>query len=566
MPGGGGARSPTRRSRRWPRRWARSRPEPRRRPLDPVRLVRGGDALDAPGELTLEDGSDLGTIERLPLDLPLGYHRLATDAGEQLLIAAPPHCHLPEELRTWGWSVQLATTRSRRQLGDRRPRRPAGAGRLVGRERRRHAPGEPARSSHAGPAAGGEPLLPVHASLPQPAAPGGRADPRRGADRATSWLRWPRPDEALNAERLVDRDRVQALKLRGAGAPLGERRRRRRGGAAWRRRPAAGARRLASQLGGLRGHRRASRAGIGAAGPTTCATPTDRALPAWPDELAERVAFHEWVQWLLDEQLRRGRQPGSGARPGPPDRLRPRRLRRLVLAGRSSPRARGWGRHPTCSGPTGRTGASRRSFRIASRAAGYRPYIETLRAGLRHAGGLRIDHAAGLFRGWWVPAGRGSAEGAYVRYRSDELLRSSPSRACAPEPGSSARTSARSRRGSARRSPSGGSCRCGSSTSRTEPPASFPRRAMALLSTHDLPTAGRGLERLGPRPTRQRAGVVPDPAALAALRGRLEAVTGLRPGAEPRQVILAAHAALCGGAIGGHHRHARGCAGASRSG
>src|SRR2546426_7522097 len=56
--------------------------------------------------------------------------------------------------------------------------------------------------------------------------------------------------------------------------------------------------------------------------------------------------------------------------------------------------------------------------RLAAR--GYEPFIETIRAGLRHAGGLRIDHVMGLFRLFWLPAGGGP--GGYVRYLADELL------------------------------------------------------------------------------------------------------------------------------------------------
>lgn len=37
----------------------------------------------------------------------------------------------------------------------------------------------------------------------------------------------------------------------------------------------------------------------------------------------------------------------------------------------------------------------------------YRPFRALIRAVLRHAGGVRIDHIIGLFRLWWIP--RGSA-------------------------------------------------------------------------------------------------------------------------------------------------------------
>lgn len=56
-------------------------------------------------------------------------------------------------------------------------------------------------------------------------------------------------------------------------------------------------------------------------------------------------------------------------------------------------------------------------------ARGFEPFIATLRAALRHAGGVRIDHAMGLKRLWLVPEGLSPAEGAYLAYPMDDLMR-----------------------------------------------------------------------------------------------------------------------------------------------
>jgi 4-alpha-glucanotransferase len=54
---------------------------------------------------------------------------------------------------------------------------------------------------------------------------------------------------------------------------------------------------------------------------------------------------------------------------------------------------------------------------------GYAPFIAALRACLRHAGGVRIDHAMGLMRLWVVPNGSQASEGAYLCYALEDLLR-----------------------------------------------------------------------------------------------------------------------------------------------
>ena len=59
----------------------------------------------------------------------------------------------------------------------------------------------------------------------------------------------------------------------------------------------------------------------------------------------------------------------------------------------------------------------------ALRRTGFSGFQATLRAALRHAGGVRIDHAMGLRRLWLTPAGAKSSQGAYLRYPFEDLLR-----------------------------------------------------------------------------------------------------------------------------------------------
>jgi (1->4)-alpha-D-glucan 1-alpha-D-glucosylmutase len=54
--------------------------------------------------------------------------------------------------------------------------------------------------------------------------------------------------------------------------------------------------------------------------------------------------------------------------------------------------------------------------------AGYAPFITALRAAMRHAGALRIDHVMALMRLFWVPEGTVPVDGAYVAYPFSELL------------------------------------------------------------------------------------------------------------------------------------------------
>jgi 4-alpha-glucanotransferase len=56
------------------------------------------------------------------------------------------------------------------------------------------------------------------------------------------------------------------------------------------------------------------------------------------------------------------------------------------------------------------------------RASGYQLFIDTLRANLPPGGMLRMDHVMGLFRLLWIPQGAEADRGAYVTYPARELL------------------------------------------------------------------------------------------------------------------------------------------------
>ncbi len=58
----------------------------------------------------------------------------------------------------------------------------------------------------------------------------------------------------------------------------------------------------------------------------------------------------------------------------------------------------------------------------AIRRDGYKGQSALLKANMRHAGALRIDHAMGLERLFWVPDGARASEGAYVGYQLREQL------------------------------------------------------------------------------------------------------------------------------------------------
>jgi 4-alpha-glucanotransferase len=495
------------------------RPDERPSDAHGVAVVRRGAALPAAGEVTLEDGTALGRLDRLPPDVPHGYHRLnRDDAGEQLVITGPGRCHLPAGLRAWGWAVQLAATRSRRSwgigdLGDLRDlanwSAAAGAGFVAV---------SPLGAPNPGPVPEASPYYPSTRRFGNPLHL--RIDEIPGAEAVEDLARAGR---ALDSQRRIDRAPVLAAKL-----------------AALERLWAAGPHDAAS-FGAWRAERGevlerwarfavlSERLGPGwQSWPEPYRDPSSSAVAAAAREASDRVAFHAWVQWCFDRQLadasaplRRIADMPVGVDPGGFDAWD---WQRQLAIGASA------GAPPDRFNHAGQDWGLPPFIPHRLREAGYGPFIETIRAQLRHAGGLRIDHVLGLFRLWWIPAGDGPARGAYVRYPTDELLEIvalESQRAGAIVIGEDLGTVPPGVRRELRR-------RHLLSTRlvlfERVRPSRYPRQAFAGITTHDLPTIAGALTG-SDLADQAAAGVRPDSAGLALLRSRLLAAAGL--GADP---------------------------------
>ena len=141
-------------------------------------------------------------------------------------------------------------------------------------------------------------------------------------------------------------------------------------------------------------------------------------------DLAVQAEFHAWVQWLVADQVAAAqaaaREAGMaigiiadlaiGAHPGGAD----------AWAGQEF-LAPGFtvGAPPDAFNQRGQDWALPPYHPRALAAAGYRPLADLFDSTLGHhiaAGGLRIDHVMGLSRLWWIPEGMSPDQGAYVYY------------------------------------------------------------------------------------------------------------------------------------------------------
>jgi 4-alpha-glucanotransferase len=145
------------------------------------------------------------------------------------------------------------------------------------------------------------------------------------------------------------------------------------------------------------------------------------------DELADRVAFHGWLQELcraqLDDVRLAAREAGMsvgvvhdlpvGVHPGGADTWALRDVFASQVTVGAPPDAfnqqgQDWNLPPW------------RPDRLAE--LGYAPFRDVVRGVLHHADGIRVDHVAGMWRLWWIPPGEPPGRGTYVHYDAEAML------------------------------------------------------------------------------------------------------------------------------------------------
>ncbi|OBI04472.1 4-alpha-glucanotransferase [Mycobacterium scrofulaceum] len=465
--------------------------------LPPTIAVRlDGRPRPLPGAALLvgEDGDRTEVRDELPGDLSAGWYRLhLRDGQEATVVAAPPQ--VPPTPATWGWMLQLYALRSGRSwgigdLGDLREflnwtAAEHGAGAVLLNPL--HAPG------------------PTHPVQPSPYTPSSRRFANPLALRIEDLDAYGRADADTRAEvdalrvspttERIDYDLVWAAKrsalellwrAEGRPSPLDS-------SAA-----GSGLRDWATYCALAERH-----GGRWTRWPAPLHDVAGPAVTEARRELASRVAFHAWVQQRCHEQLTAVRDAARDAGMAlgvlhdlpvgvDADGADAWALADVLATGVSigappdnfTPRGQDWGLPPW------------RPDRLA--ATGYAAVREMLRAVLAHADGLRIDHVAGLWRLWWIPPGDGPDRGTYVHYDAEVMLavlaleahragatvvgedlgtvEPEVTQALADNEMLGCAVSWFTRDESAPGEP-------------LLPPAKWPSRAAASLSTHDLPTA-----------------------------------------------------------------------------
>src|SRR3954462_2320035 len=492
-------------------------------------VARPGDALEVDEvDVVCEDGEVRRIDGELPEDFPLGYHWLHTgDGRRRRLIVSPGRCRLPDE-RTWGWAVQLYAVRSRGSwgIGDladlraiRRMAQDQGAGFLLINPLHAVAPIPQQEASPYLPATRRF-LNPIYLRVGE--VPGADAvDVEDGAD--------------LNEGELVDRDAIWSRKraalhrifLHHGGGEAFLRWREEQGQtlqdwATWA---------AISDEHGADWH----------AWPEELRRPDSPGLAEWVGQRGAAVAFHAWLQWALE------RHPPAATDGLPVIKDLP-----IGVAGGGAD-AWTWqevlaegasvGAPPDAFNANGQDWGSPPLIPWRLRDADYEPFIQSIRSTIAGAGGLRIDHVMGLFRLWWVPADGSAADGAYVRYPSDDLLdivALESARAGALVVGEDLGTV---EEGVREAMAEHGVLSYRLLWFEDDDPAAWPAAAMAAVTTHDLPTVA-GLWTGADVEEQREHGTGTDEELEQGRESLLERLKGVRPNATAETAVQGAYARL----------------------
>ncbi len=161
--------------------------------------------------------------------------------------------------------------------------------------------------------------------------------------------------------------------------------------------------------------------------PTQYRSPESQAVREFARRHRKRVRFFQYIQWIAAEQLKdvRGKVSASKMAIG---------LYRDLALGSERNGAESWmmqhvlaldadcGAPPDAFAPQGQNWGFAPFHPLRLKEVAYRPYIELLRKNLRDGGAIRLDHVMALFRLFWVPRGLPASAGAYVHYPSEDLL------------------------------------------------------------------------------------------------------------------------------------------------
>jgi 4-alpha-glucanotransferase len=378
---------------------------------------------DTPAELVLEDGSVRGVTIRggkratVPAIGVAGYHRLRFVNREITLAVAPARCVTLEEVgagrRLWGVAAQVYGLRRTGDggIGD------AGAVRDLAQAAARHGADAVA-------------LSPLHSLF---AADPARHSPYSPSSRLFLNPLYGDPSIVFGAERLAAQAAVkeeQAPLVDWAASGAAKFARLRRLFDDFTARDLAAGTPLAAdferfvQAGGDTLHEHALFEALQAERPGNWVD-----WPAgWREGDAATVRYHLFLQWVAARSFAAAQTAAraAGMRIG---------LISDLAIGMDPAGSHAWARRsdlllglsigapPDIFNPRGQdwglTGFSPRALV----ARGFEPFLATLRAALAHAGGVRIDHIMGLMRLWLVPRGAPASEGAYLAYPLEDLLR-----------------------------------------------------------------------------------------------------------------------------------------------